>query len=459
LGLTDASGVLRVKTNGVAFDTVLVSAAGFVTGEARMSPAAKGEVLVKLALTPAEEVRGRVVTEDGSSAGAGIEVLAWREAEYPTAQLALRADAGDLRSVTAVTDEQGAFVLRGVDPDRLYSAVAAGNGFVSPSRVSWGRSASRDVSIVVHRAYAAWIRLRETEARALRTSPLLYGRRYGGPRSGDPDVGRLFGIGPETLSLLGALAGEHSTLTDRLYVFTSPGDLPFLGPFELALDYPGYEKTVARFEVPALDGEVPAEVTVELTPTASAWGSLEVRFVWGLGDHAVVDEAEPLGVLRLFDEDGRPCEYAVHDAFPSTVTVEGLPTGSWGWEFRLLSGGDTAPAVSGWSGAVAVGEEGARIEVDLSHLGAVRLRLLHLDGSEYTGAAWIRLERTGERTLPARILRTAPHLLSGLGAGTWEVWVDQPRFLDRSAAVARAARATVSVEPGEVVEADLFLAE
>ncbi|MDP6540386.1 MAG: hypothetical protein QF903_01930 [Planctomycetota bacterium] len=458
LGTTAESGLLGVGPSGTAFDAVLASARGFVTGVAPLDAAAD-EGWIEVRLAPAEEVHGRVSLEDGSSAGAGIEILAWREGEYPTAHLARRARAGDLRAITAVTDENGSFVLGGVDPDRLYTAVAAGNGFVSPSRTTWGRSPSREVSIVVHRAYAAWIRLREAGGGALRTSPSLYGRRFGGPRSDAPDIGRLGGLGPRPLMLLGSLPVAPSTLADRFYVFTSPRELTGLGPFELALDYPGYERVVARFEVPALEGRAPAEIPVELEPSASTWGTLDVRFLWALSGHAVVDEAEPLGLLRLFEPDGRPCEFAVREAFPSALAVAGLPTGPYEWEFEILSGAGGEPLTPDETAAVLLGEEGAVIEIDLSHLGAIALRLLHLDGSEYEGAAWIRLERAGERPLPARILRTPPYVLSGVSPGTWEVWVDQPRFLDRSTAVARDARSTVVVEPGAVFEADLFLAE
>lgn len=456
LGATDARGELRVALGESGLDELAARADGFAPASRRVDETVADTL--DLVLRAGGDLPGRVLLASGAPAGAGLFVLAFDESQASTAAFAARALRGDLRAQLARTADDGGFVLRGLDPRRLHTALAAGAGRISPEPERRVELAMGELVLVVERAYVAWLRLREEGGAPVRTPLELYGRRFGTVRGEGGGARSMSSDMVQVPLLLGAPLAERSGLRDRFCIFSSALEASELGPFEISLDHPGYEPLRASFHVPALGPAGPAEILVELRPRAEAFGVLELRFRTRLAGLAPTSEVEPLALLRLFDESGRACEYAVRHSFPELLRLDALPVGRYRWELETLNG-EFNTSAAGLEHELVLGAEGATLDIDLSSLGALEVELVQRNGSRYHGAASIRLERAGAAGLPARIFRAPPYLLAGLLPGTYEVLLETPRFLDRSLATAKSFARNATVEPERVSRVELRLPE
>lgn len=457
LGRTGERGVLRVDRAALNGQLLAAWKSDFAPRRVRVPEPAPDRIEIRL--VPAATVSGVVVTTDGAPVGPGVRVLLWAHEDGATNVDGARALGGDPSALTAVTDSLGAFAVTGLDGSRRYSAAAGGAGFVAPNFVRSVVPGSTDVRIVVERAYASWIRLREQGGAPLRTSTTLYGRGFGTPRIKDPAAHWLSGALPQ-FGLLGIPNGavRQQDLTNRLYIVTSPRDVDSVGPVELQLTYPGYEPVRASLDVPRLSAPI-HEAIVEFAAGSKAFASISVRFS-GLPESGISrHESEPFGVIRVLDERGSATEYAVRDPGQGALQIDGIPVGRYELEFETLSGSYRFPASDEQGVAVDVGADGAEVTVDLGPTGSVHVVVLHGDGTELSGPATLMCRRADGREYPARVFRRSPYILSGLPGGLYNVYLDQPRLGDRRVETAQAHAVDFVIEPGHVVRFELHVAD
>lgn len=454
LGATDSRGALRAQWTALAADELVASAPGHAPRTVAVDQAPPSSIEIRLAR--AGELAGRVVLEDGRPVGAGVRVFAWSEAESGSTESALRAMRDDPRALGTLTDELGRFVLRGLVPDHLYTAVAAGDGYASPELVQRVTTAMPELRLVVHRAYAAWVRLREVGGAPLRTCTSMYDRRFGTPRGPGLPFERI--AGASVALLFGNDVERDASLRDRLYVFTSAADEPALGPYQLTIDYPGYDEGTVSFVVPAVDDAGPAEVVLELRPSTQAWCTLELRFDGPLAGSVDARPLSPPAVLRLVDADGGSCGYALRESFPERVEIEGLPAGTYTWDLERNDGSSYFGEGSG-ERALRLDSPRTSLAIDLSEFGGLELRVLRADGSRYRGRAVVVALTEEDRARPSTSFASPPYALAALPPGLYEVWVDEPRFLDRSRESARRFGVTVGIDAGRMSRAEIRLPE
>lgn len=457
LGRTGERGLVRVDRAALNGQLVAAWKSDFAPRRVRVPEAAPDRIEIRL--RPAITVSGSVVTPDGARVGPGVRVLLWSHEDGATNADGARALSGDPSALTSVTDLGGAFTVTGLDASRRYSAAAGGAGFVAPNFVRSIVPGSTDLRIVVERAYATWIRLREQGGAPLRTSSTLYGRGFGTPRVTDPSVHWLSGALPQ-FGLLGIPNGgiRQQDLANRLYIVTSPRDAESVGPVELQLKYPGYEAVHASLDVPRLADPI-HEAVVEFAAGSTEFASMRVVFSGLPASGIASNESEPFGVIRILDRRGSASEYAVRDPGRGALQIDGIPVGRYELEFETLSGSYRFPASDEQGLAVDVGSEGAEVTVDLGPTGSAQVVVLHRDSTELSGPATLMCRRADGREYPARVFGRSPYVLSGLPGGLYSVYLDQPRLGDRRIETAQAHSADFVIEPGQLVRVELRVAD
>lgn len=452
LGRTDSEGIIRAAPASLVADEIAAVSPGFATATLPL----RGEVppVIVLELLSGFDVSGVVTTQDGFPVGAGVRVLLWSQEDVADQQDALRACSGDPSAWTAVSDDQGRFTIRGLALQQRYSAIAGGAGYLTPQILRRVDADSTDVRIVVERAFATWVRFRDQDGVPIRTAPTLYGRRYGTARSEDRSIHRVGGtVAAVALTGLGAELLRSQTFTDRLYVFTASTTAESVGPFRLSLTYPGYDPVDASFSAPLLSSPV-AETVVTFKSRSTITSELEVRFLGVPDPEVAVHEAEPFGAIALTNEQGERFQFAVGDPRGLQV-IPGLPPGRYSAEFETLSATWRAPGDPEAGIAVDVGPAQGALEFDLSELGTVRVDVLRDSGRALVSRASIACHRDDGRELPVRVFKRAPYVLSGLPAGSYSIYLDQPRLGERTTPSVQARAVSVAVVPGELVSVEL----
>lgn len=458
VGITGADGAFVVSTGARAREHIGASRSGYEFSKLPWPPADQAELRIEL--RAATKLAGLVVKGDGSPAGPGIQVMAWGEDRQFEREIVRRVIACDPRYLGAVTDAEGRFAIEGVAPERLYYLAAGGMGYASPEYVVARPFTTAELRIEVHRVFATWLRLRERLGGELRTSEHLYGRKYGSLRfDAEGPIRRLSEGQPQAFLALGRLPETRTTLTDRFTLLTLPNDVAEAGPISFACSYPGYEPVNVEIMVPAFEGEPWPERIVELTPTTEGWSSITLNFGGNLVGRAQTELLEPLGLFRLSNEAGEVCEYAVRETFPASFEVRGIPRGEYAWEFEVPDtvpdNGFRFPSRGEPPIPIVVGDEPASVDVDLGALGAIDVRIVGPDGEAYSSYVKLKFRTVGSQNESSRLIRAAPYFLSGLHEGDYEVWLDEPRVLDRSTASSLLSLRSVDVHADEIAALDL----
>lgn len=182
LGTTDASGRAPWPEHDPPFPGILrASHAGFAPGE-RSVTAREPEVTVQLGR--GFSISGVVVTEDGSPvAGATVEAC------VSPASHVLGNIIGVVGTWTvgATTQPDGAFRIEGVRPSSMGVVSARAKGYLETTR-QWPDRTGRPLRIVLQRTFAATVRLRDRDGRALEGGAVW---AFQGPKLRmDPDLPR-----------------------------------------------------------------------------------------------------------------------------------------------------------------------------------------------------------------------------------------------------------------------------
>jgi hypothetical protein len=399
---------------------------------------------------------GRVVFEDGESAGAGIRVLALsgkkREIAFPRESYSLGGDPTVLETCTLV---DGSFSIESVSEDIEYTIVAGGIGVCSIEPIRGVSPSKLDLEVTVAPLYAFAVRVVEEGGRPLQVSAFL-------PRVSWVSVSDESSI--EELSrsdMRIALAGVDAAdipdsgglMVSRFFLSRGMARPEKLGPVELFVDVPGYQSTMT-------------EVWARRVLERITYGEIELeRYVDGFGTVLISllghqesssslrgrSSRRPIGLLDFHDTQNpgvSSFQVTLREDAGDQIELEGFPFGvywayfqAFGCSYRYPSEGELR---------VVVGPSIEKIDLDLTWYSSLEWMG---DDQEQVGAADgspIRL------TLIANggsgIVGTfsgPPYRLSYLAPGDYDVSIDRWE-LDHWSSVGRFPR--VRLTSGEASE-------
>jgi hypothetical protein len=390
-------------------------------------------------------------------------VVALREGDDWTAQ-SLRSVALEVPGLDrAVTDSAGAFAIELASPAARYDLVAGGQGYVCKTAVRGLLAGERHAVVRVERAYAVWLRIRESGGATPKLPGAFCGSRYGTARPVESSLTGLQGSAPQLALAVPAASLADSSLFDRLYTFLSPSAEAQVGPVQLLLDWPGYAKAELSFMVPAVDGPIENR-RIELQPVSACRAPVHVSWTGLPLDLPVERSPEPSALLRFDSESTGSFDLAVRALSPQSTLLGELPCGS----YRVWWTPGSLPirgVPEGEPTRMDLGPEGFQLHFDLSGKGWVQIEFALPDGPLYSGKASILSGSGSSGSLSdgfaapeSRQFSGPPYLLGPLEPGAYFAYLDMPRMGDRSAGAAKAAAVDFEVLPGVVTGAASRLA-
>ncbi|MEW5749021.1 MAG: carboxypeptidase-like regulatory domain-containing protein [Candidatus Thermoplasmatota archaeon] len=385
------------------------------------------EYVVQLRRGQEDLIAGRIIFEDGSSAGGGFRVVAWPQQEmFPVSDSAHGDQPAD-GSAEAVSDESGQFLIGGLDPAMRYRVTAGKPGYLArePTLSCAVAPGWRSLVIRVDRLYGALVRLGHRGGGVLRTSPDLFG--VPGPTWDVPDDLRgLVWLPDPAVALAGVSspAAYRWAIGEHLFLCRGNGDEDRGRAVIFRVHVPGYASFEGAFDLLSVDTGL-AEHLVELEPEASGWGDLLLAFngredrTWG-----AVHREKPLAKVVVEAESGERYSFAVHAYEPSGQALVGIPQGRYTLWLRNNDHCFHWPPEEGWMEYVQIGPEPFVHVIDCSMLGDIQIRAVASDGTPYLGRAAItytpvRGEERGNEV--ATRFSRAPYVLEGLTPCSYEL--------------------------------------
>jgi len=392
-------------------------------GGERRSPAEDGEHSGTAAL------RGRVVLPDGSAAGPGLFVLATPGRTDPALSVVAARMATPGERGCALTERDGSFEIRGLDPGQTCALIIGGAGWVGTQRQWLARPGQPAGRYEVRRLYGALITLKEPGGAPLRLHGDLLGQRAGRASLRVQDVLPLTGVAPSAV-----LAGVDPALLDapdlgrRLLLFTAALDAREIGPIVYRADLPGYDPLERELQARRIEQGL-AEYAFELRPSVPGFGSLVITLVGWSGPCAPFAGPDGQGaLLHLRSELGALATFGLGTIEGGRIEVEGLPYGTW----RCALGANQQP-VNSRRGAtpeeeVVIGPVPASYVVDLSTRATIEIEILTRSGAPYSERAAVIFadQQTIGRGSRAAHFRAPPYRLDGLEPGLYHVALEIP---------------------------------
>ncbi len=358
-------------------DEFRVTADGYATGNLVLPvpPPEVCTVHLELELT----IEGVVLLPNGSAAGPGVAVMAWKQTKMvdfvPRGRLAFEEHPG---IPNTRTDAAGRFRLGSLDRGP-YAVAAGGAGYLSRMPTAGLRAPYSTLTLRIHPAYAAVLAVVNEEGEApgipweQRTLSVELAEYDGSVVPADWDFLALSG------SDYGVLTADRNAFP---YVVTADEEADSVGPFRITARYAGYEPLEELFRVPRSVPVAP-ELRFEVRRIAEGFGVLRVDFS-GI-DASLLDGVSLVGaVLHLASADGRAIRVGLPDGGLGGLDIPEIPVGTY-----------TAALFFDYCGTSLQANDGALVRVDqgtkanalfdLSGTRALSIEVLHPDGSEYFG--------------------------------------------------------------------------
>ena len=410
---------------------------------------------VHITLVPETRLAGRVVLADGSSAGAGITIVAWpKDSGTRESLVALRAQNADLGTLAASSANDGSFRLDGVRPDTDYLITAGGLGLMPDGNQGEFRgdrqvhAGANDVRLVVFPAYGANLVVLEGGSGKSVDVPkdLVDSARQ--VVNEDPDA-RPVAAGSAGAILAGlSLPDEPAEFGQLQFLFVTDKPKASVGPMRFSHAVPGYEPLSVTFTITSLD-HGPDKVRASLTPHVQGYGDVQVRLV-GLPDP---DPTERLpvsgaGVVYLKNKSGHTISFNYPSFADRERVLSHVPFGRYSVVFAALNGSLRCPAVGEAPLEIDVGPKPVSVELDLSLAGSIRLEIRRPSGDLYDGSAQVELvPAVGRMLSPIVNLTDCACELSALAPGEYTLRLLAPFYFDRIEEVAHEQH--VEIRSGE----------
>ena len=345
-GKSDAKGLIQCASahwRSAVFERAFLTAYrdGFAPGNAAL-PIEPALQPIEIVLQPAWSVRGRVFGPLDSEVGAGFSVAVIRSDSAPNVQ-SFRVGKRGPAWICAEADAEGHFVLEGLDRSLSYQLVAWGPGFIPDGRssaiVSFSSVADEQIARVTP-IYGCRFKFSDATNRNVRTSPLL-----------TVEGGLKFMRPPGFTSMAPSYPYLRlAQVPERLLVPRGPDSIPVLSMQDVeselvdsisgvgaSLKLPGYELCYFDGEAPLARGAC-VEHEVTLTPSASGFGSIKIRF----NNFPTISETDLrtfattplLGVVVLAAPAGASYAIEVKHDCAGVVAVDGVPAGNYRVWFR-----------------------------------------------------------------------------------------------------------------------------
>lgn len=453
VGLTGDDGRLTTRISPPDNSTIRATHAGFGEGFQRLGAPRLGDVTVVLG--PPGRVSGTVTSFDGSLPPAGPAVVAVPDcvsvAEFRTLEALLSSDAVRVASIAA----DGRFQIIGLGLQCEYDIYPAAHGYLATNYGHGIVASDQVLNLEIAKLYGTRVLLKGEGRTQLRCDPEIY--------TGQPPSWRPVRRGSEPvrplspalalLSGLGETVARPSTQFDRLLLFTARVPGADLGEFEFWGSMPGYRPFRAAFVIPELCNAegIPEEVVV-LQQETIGWSTLDVKFTGGVaGTLQLSNPRRRVGSLFMVN----PVDGRYLDLDPGTLGTEsrritGVPEGTFRVYFQVPGLPFASPSPDSSNSLVVVGPDPVHLEVDLSQMGAAKVRVRYSNGSDWIGDGSLSIEcDTRGATYLAELRSDLDHLVLGLTPGSYRFQLVEPNESEPSE--------VIEIAPGQIGEVSLIL--
>ena len=391
-----------------------------------------------------QDLYGNPVTEDAW-------VLVWPVGYRPgsTQLVSALADppAGPTSGLdVSAVDPTGRFRIAGLDPGGGYTLVAGGGGRATREPLRGLRPDGEPLLVTLASVSLARLDLRDVNGGPLRTSPDLWGlpevswtwRRGTEDLLGSADVRSvLAGLGTEVY------AGDEPHLWSLAFVTSFPEGV--VGPIQFRATVPGYSAAEREiFATPMARGG--NHVAVLLESRAVEWGALTVELTGAPQPGPRSGRVTPWAARLLLTSmsDGSRSFLPIHDLGARTLRFEGIPCDDYELQLETASGFFAHPGPDGEPVRVSIRGPAAAVEIDLSELGSVALRVADESGSEYGGEVVVALTSEADGSSCFLQLAGPPYVVQALPEGSYRVALYSPY-----AAEPACGRDAIAVQRGE----------
>lgn len=445
LGFTNAEGAMRAHLPDSGGFTIRALAAGKAEWSRWFNGPAPESLLIEL--TAGLTIHGRVRTQDGLSAGPGIQVVAWAQDEFTTLATVQSWFDGEPASFpTALTDQNGEFVLNEVRAGVRYEICAGSNGLLARSAFAHG--GDRGVTLALSTLYGAIVLIRTSEGLlpemvfpfpgfSFTKAPDLFEADYSALRP------HLLVAGVDVRNWL-----QHPEY-DQAYFFLKTSYERNLGPLTYYLEFPGCEPEFSEIYVSRLADGI-SRCQLQLKPMSRSLGTIE--FTFSGSTRSIKNPAglfDPLASLYLTDSASQTCEYSVPD-FDKPLQLTNLPHGDYSYLMilhnRILGDGP-------WAGSIHHQGAITTTDITVSQFGALNIKVLEANGEQRHSKRLIKLLPQFPGYKAIFNFQYPPFRIEGVPAGDYIVQV----FSTGPKTVLAVESPIVTVRPGEVLEQALTL--
>ncbi|MCP3916325.1 MAG: hypothetical protein GY711_12280 [bacterium] len=422
---------------------VLARKRGFANRIAWLPGPQGGGRTIEIELAREGVLRGRVVLPTQEPVGSGVQVVAIRSVARGWASIGYGrlVEAQDPRCLVAITDDAGAFEIRGCDPDAEYDLLAGGKGhattFPEDRAVQVRPPTGQSIVLVVHELLAARFRIVVPGTDVVPLESLQRPRR--GAYSfflGREEIRPAPFVGPG-IELAGVGRDRKSTVVSEERTFVFAREARFANAdLRCKLRLPLHEAAEVRFRPEPLSPETPT-FDLPVPPHPSGYGSVEVRFASSLhiGEHQRLSDVVQLEIVPQTQHPPSKIVLALDMDHEARVgLVDGVPMGDYRARVRVRDGGFRYPRTPGLP--LHVGAVPAVLSVLDVDIGSIELVLRTTTGAFsgpvqlYVGYGQPQIEPDGSEAwrvgAGALCFFGPPYRIGGLRPGRYRVHFDKP---------------------------------
>lgn len=421
LGQTALDGEVALVEKELGTGTLVVMADGFISTELRlrMPPSLRTDVY----LDEGAQIRGVVLDPTGLPAGAGMNVMAVNPLYYFNDRALGLTLSGQPLIPIVQTDENGAFVLRGLDPWREYRIFAAGGGLAEfEERDSIVPGPDAYVEVRTSPVYGVFLTFQDESGRPPQLAPMT--GRWQGSATTEAQAIPLFTT-KWTENLLGLDVGcnGNAEFYDRTLFYTTPGDSGESITLRYRAELPGYAPVDVLVDAGRAAGCL-SQKNVVIQETGGGFGRVSV----------VLNPPARAAALLESLSDGRQCKLRLREVHSGRILDVGLdalaPSGFQvvdGVPFGEYVGAFTAPHqlfVHTFDFPFRVGTEPVTLDIHLPATGTLEMTVWRRDGSAYCGPLVGSHLRLGGNELDAFYFSSGPYRIPLLPNGEYRIVLD-----------------------------------
>ncbi|MCK6446933.1 MAG: hypothetical protein L6Q99_11115 [Planctomycetes bacterium] len=388
LGRVDTEGTFPIPAHLGHQGAVQARKRGFWSEVAHLDDCASD--MIELRVVPGGVIRGVVVDATGRAVTDGSIVMAWPDSlRAPTSRHTSVGLFGDPYVPTVATAGDGSFIFEDLDPRPRYSLAAGGAGRLTPAVVTGLVVDGDPVQLRLSALYGVRCRLADATGGPVRSSrqATADARVTMQLVRAAPGVQKV----PHWLAALSGLVppAAHSEPYEALMLYSAESHPEVVGPIRCSVNLPGYLPLEIELFAPPVSSTL-TEARIELTPTESRRGSIVVQLDSPQVAGSIHARAQQ-SLLQLHLALGTGAERASYDLDGASVgeyRIDDVPVGDYVARVASRVSSFVWPPVEENPVRIRVEEtECARIVVDASPLGCLRLELTDEMGLAYSGPA------------------------------------------------------------------------